>query len=201
MAIDTTQADETGRRRGRPGGGRSRRVALLTAGILMGAALVGTPVGGHVGGTVGHLWSHLKPVADARYVNERETRWAVVNSNAILARGSGVSSVVNATPIDHGLYRVFFTRDITTCAFTATIGLAGNSGTENPGFITVVGSAVDGPRGEPNENGVLVTTHSTSGAIDGRGFHLTVDCQTLDSPAAAVGPSEVSTRTGPNTRR
>jgi len=201
MTIDPSPADTTGRRRGWPGGGRSRRVALLTVGILTGAAIVGAPVGGHVGGTIAHVWSHLRPLADTRYVNEGETRWAVVNNNATLARGSGVLSVLNATPIDYGIYRVFFTRDVTTCAFTATIGLAGNSGTENPGFITVVGSVVDGPRGEPNENGVLVTTHSTSGAIQGRGFHLTVACQTLDSPAAAVGHTEVSTRRGPNTRR
>jgi hypothetical protein len=46
--------------------GRLRRVVLLAAGTLMGAAIVGTPVGAHVGGTITHLWNHLKPKADVR---------------------------------------------------------------------------------------------------------------------------------------
>ena len=110
---------------------RWKRVALMASGILIGAAIVGTPVGGHVGGGISHVWNHLKPKADKRYVNEGEALWAVVNSNATLARGSGVSSVADSGV---GNTRVYFTRNITTCAFNATIGLAGNSLTESPGF-------------------------------------------------------------------
>jgi hypothetical protein len=46
---------------------RWKLVALLASGIVIGVALAGTPAAAHVGGTVGHLWSHLRPWADARY--------------------------------------------------------------------------------------------------------------------------------------
>jgi hypothetical protein len=123
-------------------------------------------------------------------VNEGEAPWAVVNSDATLARGNRVSSVMTSST---GNYRVYFTRDVTTCSFNATIGLAGNSGTEAPGFITVVGTFADGPLGEPHENGVFVTTDDIRGANAERGFHLQVDCQNTVLPA---GASEVG-RGGP----
>ena len=52
--------------------GKERRwklVALLAAGMAIGVAMTATPAVSHVGGTVAHLWSHLKPLADARYAN------------------------------------------------------------------------------------------------------------------------------------
>ena len=35
--------------------------------------LAATPAGAHVGGTVNHLWDHLKPKADARYLQNTKT--------------------------------------------------------------------------------------------------------------------------------
>ena len=52
---------------------RERRwkvVALLAAGIAIGVIMIGTPATAHVGGTVNHLWNHLKPKADDRYVKQ-----------------------------------------------------------------------------------------------------------------------------------
>jgi hypothetical protein len=43
-------------------------VALLAAGIAIGVVMVATPAGAHVGGSVNHLWNHLKPKADKRYL-------------------------------------------------------------------------------------------------------------------------------------
>jgi hypothetical protein len=49
---------------------RWRAVALLAAGLAIGVTMMATPAMSHVGGTVGHLWKdHIKPRADARYVN------------------------------------------------------------------------------------------------------------------------------------
>ncbi len=58
---------------------RWKLVALLAAGMALGVVMVGTPAGAHVGGSVNHLWNHLKPKADKRYVNESELLWAVVD--------------------------------------------------------------------------------------------------------------------------
>lgn len=172
---------------------RWKRVALLAAGILMGAAMVGTPVGGHVTTSVSHIWKHIRPKADVRYVNVGESLWAVVNSNNTLARGGGVAAI---DPAGTGYTEVYFRRNVTDCAFTGTIGLASNSGIEAAGFITVVGTVNDGPGGIPNENGVWVSTYDTGGSLADRGFHLTVDCAKFPSLATEVGPA-----LGPSARR
>jgi hypothetical protein len=48
---------------------RWRTIAVLAVGLTIGVAMAAMPASGHVGGTVNHLWSHLKPKADARYAN------------------------------------------------------------------------------------------------------------------------------------
>lgn len=53
---------------------RWRTTAVLAVGVAIGTVMVGTPAGAHVGGTVSHLWGHLKPKADARYLNNNEVR-------------------------------------------------------------------------------------------------------------------------------
>lgn len=179
---------------GQPWVRKLKLVLLLTLCVAIGAGIAGSPVGAHVGGTIGHLWNkHIKPKTDNRYVNERESPWAVVNSNGTLARGSGVSVVVAQST---GVNRVYFTRNVTGCAFNATIGLAGNAGVEAPGFIAVVGTGANGPQGQPNERGVFVTTYDTSATLAARGFHLQVECANTVSPAAEVGA-----RFGPSARR
>jgi hypothetical protein len=179
--------------------GRLRLLAILTLSMVLGGAIAGAPVGAHVGGSVNHLWGHLRPKADARYVNESESLFAVVNSDGSLARGSAVSSVAVGST---GVKRVYFTRNVSGCAFTATIGLASNVGTENPGFITVVGTAANGPLGEPNVRGVFVSTFDTGGAPANRGFHLKVDCANVANPASEVGAriQPADRKGGQNTR-
>lgn len=48
-------------------------IAVLALGVAIGAMMVATPAGAHVGGTVNHLWEHLKPKADARYLQNTKT--------------------------------------------------------------------------------------------------------------------------------
>jgi hypothetical protein len=51
-----------------------RTIAVLALGIAIGTMMVATPAGAHVGGTVGHLWNdHIKPKADARYLQNTKT--------------------------------------------------------------------------------------------------------------------------------
>jgi hypothetical protein len=155
---------------------------------LVAVAVLATPAGGHVGGTVSHLWNtHIKPrtdaryytktAANARYVNENELLWAVVNADVTIARSHGAVSVAGAGV---GNYIVRFNRDVRGCNYTGTIGLSGAAGVSAPGFITVVGAAVD-------VRGVFVTTDDVAGASAARGFHLIADCASQMSPALTGG--------------
>jgi len=69
-----------------------------------------------------------------------------------------------------GTYLVSFNRDVTNCVMTATIGLCGSVGVEQPGSIAVVRSVVA-------VNDVFVTTHDAFGARSDRSFHLLVTCE------------------------
>ena len=99
----------------------------------------------------------------------KKVLWAVVNSDGTLARGKGALS---ATQFSTGTYGVRFDRNVTKCVYTATIGRSAD-GVEPPGEITVALLAV--PSGQPT-NGVFVTTHNSAGALEGRGFHLVLNC-------------------------
>jgi hypothetical protein len=91
---------------------------------------------------------------------------AVVNTNGSLARGTtGTSS----SKLSAGVYEVLFERDITGCAYTASVGLSTSSGSEADGTVTVVGRA-----GTPN--GLYIRTFATNGDNVDRPFHVTVDC-------------------------
>jgi hypothetical protein len=64
---------------------RWRTVALLSAGVATGVVLASGPAGAHVGGTVDHLWSHLRPTTDARYVQKSSQAFAFMNRTGTLA--------------------------------------------------------------------------------------------------------------------
>ena len=155
-------------------------VALLAAGIAIGFVMVATPAGAHVGGSVNHLWNHLKPKADARYVNETELMWAVVDGDGeAIVRGSQAVSVSRSSA---GIYQVRFARNVRNCVYVASIGLTGSSGNPPPGEIGVVGEAA-------SVNGVWVQTFDSAGTSADRDFHLIVDCGRRASPARVVPSS------------
>ncbi len=93
-------------------------------------------------------------------------RFAVINSDGTFARGKGVNSSTNLTT---GQYEVIFNRNVSRCAFIATVGSSASSGTEPTGEITTV-------RRVGTANGVFLSTHDSSGAFANRGFHLMVAC-------------------------
>lgn len=158
---------------------RWKLVALVAAGIMIGVAMVGTPAGAHVGGTVNHLWNHLKPKADKRYVNETELLWAVVDGDGeTLVRGNGAVSVNRSSA---GIYQVRFASNVRNCVYVASTGLTGASGNPPPGEIGVVGEAT-------SVNGVWIQTYDSAGASADRDFHLIVDCGRTTSPARVVVP-------------
>lgn len=132
--------------------------------MVLGVAVAGTPAGAHVGGTVNHLWKHLRPKADARYVNVNEDLWAVVDGGGLLIRGNGVASTAS---VGGGTYEVIFKRKVTGCAYVATLGDQ-PIGTP-PGEISVAGRG-----GKPK--GVFVATFNSAGSLTARGFTVVVHC-------------------------
>jgi hypothetical protein len=60
---------------------RWRAIALLAIGFSLATVMFATPAAGHVGGTVDHLWSHLRPKADARYYTKGQAEARYVNVN------------------------------------------------------------------------------------------------------------------------
>ena len=92
---------------------------------------------------------------------------AVVNADGTIARK------LNAKTVEHtpgsGVYIVNFNSNVRGCAYNATVGLGGSSGTSAPGFASVVGAAV-------SVKSVYVTTADKDGVTAERGFHLLVSC-------------------------
>ncbi|HEX4860200.1 MAG TPA: hypothetical protein VFV07_03120 [Rhizomicrobium sp.] len=92
--------------------------------------------------------------------------FAVVNSDGSLARGIGATG---SSELQTGVYEVDFTKNITTCGYTATIGLSGTAGASDPGTVTVVGRS-------DNNKAVYVQTFNGKGKPAELGFHLIVQC-------------------------
>jgi hypothetical protein len=115
--------------------------------------------------TFGHM---SREEADAEATNSdcACTMFAVVNGDGTLARGF---RAVSSEKIFTGSYEVKFNRDVSQCAYVATIGLSTSVLVEKPGEITVV--AADG---DPDT--VFVKTSSSFGFEADRGFHLAVHC-------------------------
>ncbi len=90
---------------------------------------------------------------------------ASVNLSGTVARGNGVTSSMREST---GLYRVNFDRDLRGCAYTATIGNAGQ-GTASQGEIVTAPSNLD-------IKGVYVYIRDNAGNPINRPFHLIVSC-------------------------
>ena len=82
---------------------------------------------------------------------------AVVDTGGTLVRGKGVGS-----------YNVKFDRDITTCAWVATIGSGDSSGSTQGSIRTLLATGTT--------DTVNVRTGNAVGANNDRKFHLSVQC-------------------------
>lgn len=93
--------------------------------------------------------------------------WAVVNSDATLARAGCPNTTSEA--LGGGAFQVTFPRDITGCAFVATLGLSSFSGISPPGEVTVAGRS-------GTTNAVFIETSDSTGTPTPLGFHVSVQC-------------------------
>lgn len=101
---------------------------------------------------------------------EALSRFAVVDANGTLARGSGVVSAELLPGVPDGRYAVVFEDDISECASVATVGRPGVNINPPIGFA-MVANWQDDP-----DNGVIVFVKDQDGAGAERGFHLMVVC-------------------------
>ena len=91
--------------------------------------------------------------------------WAVVNSNGTLDRGVGVTQT---SRIDTGDYRVTFNRNVSGCAYAATLAGA------LQGEISTFVRDIDPNATTPQQ--VAVATRNSSGTLADIPFHLIVTC-------------------------
>ena len=92
--------------------------------------------------------------------------WAVINANGTVARGSGIGT--GTFREDTGIYDVFFNRDVSGCAYVASLGGAA-AGTPPAGT-----AAATNLSGLPA--GLFVITRNSAGTNANLPFHLAVFC-------------------------
>jgi uncharacterized coiled-coil protein SlyX len=98
-----------------------------------------------------------------------QNNWAVVSSTGTVVRHSG-STPLTAAKLGTGVYEVTFGKDVSGCAYVATIGDTAHAAS-GPGQISVSGD-VDG--GNPDD--VQVATFDKTGTAADSSFHLYVSC-------------------------
>ena len=100
-----------------------------------------------------------------------QNNWAVVNADGTIARSSSAAVVVgNPHVAGSGIYEVNFGKDVSKCAYQATLGGTGTLAVP-AGEVTVAG---DTDADSPND--VTVSTFNSVGAATDSSFHLTVTC-------------------------
>ena len=101
-----------------------------------------------------------------------KTLWAVVNEDGTLDRSKGVT---NSSRLAEGGYRITFNRDVSGCAYSATVDLSG-LGEGRTGEI-YVSRDDDSPTDPTTPRQVDVVTYNSSGTGSGDNqFDLIVHC-------------------------
>ncbi|MGH2990727.1 MAG: hypothetical protein ACRDMA_12875 [Solirubrobacterales bacterium] len=105
---------------------------------------------------------NLGEVAAEEY---QQRLYAVVDQDGNLSRGANAESAEKAAAF---VYDVGFDRDVTECAYGATVGRPDD-------IVSLIGFATVN-RDPTNPNGVRVFTYNAAGAGAARPFHLQVSC-------------------------
>ncbi len=90
--------------------------------------------------------------------------FAVINANGSVARGKGEAA---ATRVSAGYYRIGFYRNITGCAYVATVGGVA---------AEVVTGIANVTRTTGSNSNISVRTFTLNGTAADRSFHLYIDC-------------------------
>jgi|1186.fasta_scaffold18962_1 hypothetical protein len=96
--------------------------------------------------------------------------WAVLDSGGTKARGANVVSTAKLSGANGGTYEVIFNRNVSVCAYNATVGTTTFGGSvSTPVAVTSATRA-------GNANGVFVFIHHDNGSTIDEPFHLSVYC-------------------------
>jgi hypothetical protein len=103
-----------------------------------------------------------------------QNNWAVVNADGTIARASSAAVVEgDAHVAASGVYEINFGKDVSKCAYQATIG---GTGATPPPIPTAGSITVSGDTDGDSPNDVFVRTFSTGANPTDFPFHLTVTC-------------------------
>jgi len=139
-------------------------VMLVASALVLSAPLAAWAKGG--GGE--KQKGGLPALEDRVEQNEGENNWAVVGSDGTLARSFSNAGAVTSTLTGTGTYDVTFGKDVSGCAYEATLGDVG-TGAPAVGFIGVSSDAGD-------VDSVVVETFNNLGVATDESFHLYVSC-------------------------
>ena len=137
---------------------------LAAAGLIIGGVAVGGASAGTSSKVVQNVPDGKSTSVVAATVPARV--FAVLNADGTLLRGRAVASVAK---LGTGVYDVRFTRNISKCAWTGTVGRGGFSGSTGPAQITITGRAA-------TTNGLFVTTFNGAGTSTDEPFAAVVLC-------------------------
>lgn len=109
---------------------RWRIFTPLALGLILGTLLVAPPAAGHFQASIAHIWKHIKPSADKRYVNNNEAVRVASTLGADVSLGDivGTTSVAAPTQITAPKAGVIvatatFEADLGTCCGDAAVDL------------------------------------------------------------------------------
>jgi hypothetical protein len=99
-----------------------------------------------------------------------QNNWAVVDATCTVSRSNSSAGAVTSAPVSAGVCEVVFAKDVSKCAYEATIGDTGTLALL-PAFINVSGDT-----DADSNHDVFVRTFNSAGTATSFPFHLTVTC-------------------------
>ncbi len=152
-----------------------RNAKMLTVLLAAGMAFSGPLIAHAKKGGGESQKGGLPALEDRVQLDEGQNNWAVIDGTTV----PGTPAVVRANPpsgvsvilVATGVYEVTFTKDVSACAYTASIGSAAHA-------IPTQGQiSVSGDEDADNVDDVFVHTFDVSGVIPtDNSFHLYVSC-------------------------
>ena len=134
-------------------------ITLAVAGLIVGGIAVG-------GASAGTSVQNVPRTTSVSAATALPRVFAVVNANATLLRGKGVTSTAH---LGTGVYDIRFSRNLSSCAWTGTVGFGTFGGSTGAAQITITGRA-------GTNNGLFVTTFDGAGVATDEPFSAIVIC-------------------------
>jgi hypothetical protein len=72
-----------------------RMIVVLALGVAIGTMIMATPATAHFRSSIDHIWSHIKPKADARYINVKGNERGVAVAGLVMNADGTVAGYFN----------------------------------------------------------------------------------------------------------